>query len=88
MLQKAYLRVRIFKEYNYFFENKLLMHRCWGDPHCSTFDKAKFDFMGRCKYQLVSTDCYNKTLVNICECFFFANDWFSSKARKHDSIYC
>ncbi|CAF0786128.1 unnamed protein product [Brachionus calyciflorus] len=35
---------------------------CWGDPHCTTFDKAKFDFMGRCKYDLVSTDCFNKTL--------------------------
>ncbi|CAF1099963.1 unnamed protein product, partial [Brachionus calyciflorus] len=35
---------------------------CWGDPHCVTFDKSKFDFMGRCKYELVSTNCFNQTL--------------------------
>lgn len=35
---------------------------CWGDPHCHTFDKAKFDFMGACKYDLVSTDCFGSQL--------------------------
>ncbi|CAF0928390.1 unnamed protein product, partial [Brachionus calyciflorus] len=43
---------------------KSLTCGCWGDPHCTTFDKAKFDFMGRCKYDLVSTNCFNKTLPN------------------------
>lgn len=37
---------------------------CFGDPHCLTFDKAKFDFMGQCKYDLVTTECKGKTLVN------------------------
>lgn len=35
---------------------------CWGDPHCHTFDDAKFDFMGACKYDLVSTDCFGSQL--------------------------
>ncbi|CAF0944073.1 unnamed protein product [Brachionus calyciflorus] len=43
---------------------KNLNCNCWGDPHCNTFDKAKFDFMGRCKYDLVTTDCFNQTLPN------------------------
>ena len=30
-----------------------------------TFDRDHFDFMGRCKYDLVSTDCFNGTLVRI-----------------------
>ena len=36
---------------------------CWGDPHCHTFDKNNFDFMGRCIYDLITTECFNRTLV-------------------------
>ena len=36
-----------------------------GDPHCTTFNKNAFTFMGRCIYDFVTTDCYNNTLVNI-----------------------
>jgi len=42
--------------------DNLLNCGCWGDPHCHTFDNAKFDFMGACKYDLVSTNCYGKNL--------------------------
>lgn len=33
----------------------------WGDPHFTNFDRKKFDFMGACKYEFVTTDC-QKTL--------------------------
>ncbi|RMZ94204.1 Latrophilin 1, partial [Brachionus plicatilis] len=49
---------------------KSLKCGCWGDPHCTTFDKAKFDFMGKCKYDLVSTDCYNQSLVILIYLFY------------------
>lgn len=35
---------------------------CWGDPHCYTFDKMPFSFMGACKYDLVSTNCHGSLL--------------------------
>ena len=38
---------------------------CLGDPHCTTFDNAKYDFMGQCKYDLVTTECKGNILVNI-----------------------
>jgi len=34
-----------------------------GDPHCTTFDGASFNFMGICKYALIETDCRNTVLV-------------------------
>lgn len=34
----------------------------WGDPHFTNFDKKRFDFMGACKYEFVSTDCLGKNL--------------------------
>ena len=44
------------------FSKKININSCWGDPHCSTFDNMKFDFMGACKYDFVSTTCFNETL--------------------------
>ncbi|RMZ98161.1 c-binding -like [Brachionus plicatilis] len=44
---------------------KILTCGCWGDPHCTTFDYARFDFMGKCKYELVTTKCFNQILCSI-----------------------
>lgn len=35
---------------------------CWGDPHCYTFDKMPYDFMGACTYDMVSLDCHGVDL--------------------------
>ncbi len=47
---------------NYILRDAQLKCACWGDPHCISFDNVRFDFQGKCKYDLVSTRCYGKQL--------------------------
>ena len=45
--------------------NKLLIIfilRCSGDPHCNNFDGTVFHFMGKCKYDKITTDCLDNEL--------------------------
>ena len=32
---------------------------CWGDPHCTTFDKSVIHFMGDCTYTMSRDGCEN-----------------------------
>lgn len=72
-------------------ENMKMSCGCWADSHCASFDRVNFEFMGKCKYDLVSTSCSNKTMV----CFksqsrylasFFIENFLFLKAVEYGSI--